>query len=299
MAIIRKGLTPQRIRSLFGIVLAGMLFAELKSAATSSAPALIREPIVLADEVVISPVGDDRSFVSFLKRDPLAALEQARADHLRDVRDYNCTFVKQELLPGGMSAEQVIAVNFRQEPYSVVMHWLKNPGKAERVIYVKGRWTDAGQSDPALREQAMCQPGAIARLIVKSLKQPIRGSLAQQSSRRCIDEFGFARGLDLLITYCRMARDRGELDLRYVGTSEIDGRPTWVVERRLPYAGPEGRYPDRIAVVHIDQQWRVPVSVHCFADDARTLLLGRYDYADVVMGVGHGENVFDPKSYGM
>lgn len=298
MSKLRSRLTPNRMLTLFGLALASILFIEFKSSGAAGT-ALIREPVVLADEGPPAPLNNDQSFAAIVRRDPLRALEIAREDHLRDVRDYLCTFIKQEELPSGLSDEQTIAVQFRQEPYSVVMHWLKNPGKAERVIYVKDRWIDTEATDPLLRDMAVCQPGAIARLLVKSLKQPIRGRLAQQSSRRSIDEFGFARSLDLLIKYCHVARDRGELELRYVGTSECAGRPTWVIERRLPYKPGDDTYPDRIAIIHLDQEWRIPVSVRCYADDARTRLLGRYEYSDVKLGVRLEESVFDPTTYGM
>ena len=89
-----------------------------------------------------SPAPNARpGFDDLIRRDPLAALEQAQSEHAAKVRDYRCTFVKQELLDSGLSAEQTIATSFRAEPYNVVMHWLKNPGKAERVIQtLLGEW---------------------------------------------------------------------------------------------------------------------------------------------------------------
>lgn len=295
----RPHLTPSRIRMFFGLALLAIFIVEIRTSAPLSAKLIPAEPaVVLAREVPVGTFAQD-SFDSIVRTDPLRALTMAREDHERTIRDYTCTFVKQELLPSGMSEEQTIAVQFRQQPYSVHMHWLKNPGKAERVIYVAGRWVDANAERNEERDLAVCQPGPVARLFVKSLKQPIRGDLAKESSRRCIDEFGFGRSFELLIKYSLLAQQRGELKLEYKGESQFAGRPTVVIERHLPYIGPDGDYPDRIAIIHLDKEWRIPVSVRCYADDARTQLLGRYEYSDVKLAAGLSDAQFEPTNFGM
>ena len=209
--------------------------------------------------------------------------------------------VKQEMLPSGMSEEQEIDVLFRQKPYSVVLTWRRNPGLAERVIYVKDRWIDDDADTADERQLAVCQPGPVARLLVKSIKQPIHGKLAKKSSRRYVDEFGFSRALDLLIKYCEIARESGDLKLDYCGETRFDGRPVWVVRRTLPYTGVTGLYPDRIAEVFIDKEYRVPVAVYCYSDDAKEPhnLLGKYEYRNIRMQAGLSEADFDPQTYGM
>jgi hypothetical protein len=155
----------------------------------SDGPAVVLSPpakvLLAAESVGIDP------FEKLLRNDPLAALIDARARHVREVSDYQCVMVKQELLPSGMSEEQEVNVKFRAEPYSVFMEWTRNPGLASRALYVKGRWTDPSASDPAERDLAVAQPGKIAQLFVKSIKQPVHGGLAKRTSRRFIDDFGF------------------------------------------------------------------------------------------------------------
>jgi hypothetical protein len=291
-------MTPRRLRAVAAATLAITFLFQLRAASPVAENMIPALPLVYASE---SPAAawDSPSFDSIIHRDPLEALRLAHQDHQRAVREYTCTFVKQELLPSGLSPEQVIAVKFRARPYSVMMHWLRNADKADRVIYVQDRWVDADADDPAERDLAVCQPGPIARLLVKSLKMPIRGSLARMTSRRCIDEFGFDRSMELLIRYSEIARQRGELSLTYQGESEFGGRPTYVIERRLPYDGPGGIYPDRVAVIHLDRERRIPLCVRCFADDERSHLLGRYEYRDVDLSADLPDDAFDPAAYGM
>jgi len=62
--------------------------------------------------------------------DPLAYLQKARRSYNTKVRDYICTFSKQELLGTQMSRKQVADVKFREGLFSVYMHIHTNPAKA-------------------------------------------------------------------------------------------------------------------------------------------------------------------------
>ena len=291
-----RRVTRRRATFIVGLVLITVFCLEYLFSAEPDAPVTLQEPIVLAEKMA----GAD-SFDALMRHDPLAAMIEARAQHLREVIDYECVMMKQELLPTGMSEEQEIKVKYRQEPYSVYMEWQRNPGMAARVIYVKGRWTDSTAQEPEDRELAVAQPGVIARIFVKSVKQPIHGRLAKKSSRRFIDEFGFQKTFDRLIGVCEMGRSKGELALEFCGESQFDGRPVWVIRRHLPYITEGGRYPDRTAEIFIDRGLRVPVAVYCYSDDDRQLghLLAKYEYRGIRMRVGLTDKDFEPVTYGM
>lgn len=290
-----KNLPHRRIQLVIGALLVCILYVQFALTDENEVVLSSRSPIVMAATVAQDP------FEKLIQTDPLKALKEARERHLKQVKDYRCTLVKQEMLPSGMSEEQEIDVLFRHEPYSVMFHWQRNPGLAERVIYVKGRWIDEDAENPEERDQALCQPGAIARLLVKSIKQPIRGSMARKNSRRYLDEFGFSHALYLLVKYCDIAKAKGELKLEYCGETRFDGRPVWVVRRTLPYVAEGGPYPDRVAEIFIDKEYRVPVAVYCFSNESKEprYLLGKYEYRNIQLGVGLSETDFDPSTYGM
>lgn len=292
----RRRLSQRRVQVLCGLLLAGALYAQLEFNADYEPVLAKGTPVVYAAE---QPVADP--FERLIRRDPLEALAQAKKQLVRDSRDYACNFVKQERVGSTIRAEQEVSVMFRPQPYSVMMHFVRNPGLAERAIYIKDKWTDNDATDPALRELAVCQPGKGLSLLLKSIKQPIHGTMAKRSSRRSMDEFGFERALDLLIKYCDLARERGELTLEFKGETHFDGRPVWVVRRVLPYTAEGGRYPDRIANIYIDKVYHVPVAVYCYsADDGGPMnLLGKYEYRNVRFDPGLTEKDFDPATYGM
>ncbi len=288
--------THRRIKLLVGLILAGILYLQYELSGENEVVLSSRAPVVLAAERM-----DADPFERMIRTRPLDALIAARERHIRLVEDYTCTLVKQEMLPSGMSEEQEIDVLFRQQPYSVVLHWRRNAGLAERVVYVKDRWIDPDPDSPEERDLAVCQPGAVARLLVKSLKQPIRSALARRTSRRSVDEFGFTRALDLLIKYCQIAKESGELKLDFCGESRFDGRPVWVVRRHLPYTDANGLYPDRLAEIFFDKEYRVPVAVYCYSDDNKSsaTLLGKYEYRNIRLHAGLRDADFDPATYGM
>ena len=72
-------------------------------------------------------------------------------------------------------------------------------------------------------------------------------------------------------------------------------RPTYVFERRLPYTGDHGLYPDRLLVVHLDQECLLPTCCIAYADEAGTKLLGRYVITDVKFNVGLTDSDFARK----
>lgn len=287
--------SQRRIQIGCGLILVAILYGQL--AMESPKPVInTGAPVVYAD----APVAAD-PFEKQLRSDPFAGLVESRNRLVRDARDYTCTFVKQERIDGEITDEQEANVKFRSEPYSVMMEFTRNAGLANRAIYVKGKWRDESADDESLRELAVCQPGNGLSMFIKSIKQPIHGTLAQKSSRRAIDEFGFRRALDLLIKYSEQARATGELKLEFVGETRFDGRDVWLVRRTLPYTGLDGKYPDRVANVYVDCRHLVPVAIYTYSDDdeAPEHLLGKYEYRNVRFNVGLTEKDFDPATYGM
>ncbi len=293
---LMKRINRNRARFFLGFGLIAIFCSQFPLSAGPNASIDRQAPIIRETEMANAD-----SFEALIRHDPLKALIEARTQHLRAVIDYECVMVKQELLPDGMSKEQEIKVKFRHAPYSVYMEWQRNPGLAARVLYVKGRWNDATATDPAERELAIAQPGAIARIFVKSVKEPIHGCRARRVSRRFIDDFGFQKTLDRLIGVSELARSNGELTIDFIGETQFDGRPVWVVRRILPFKGEGGVYPDRIAEILVDKEFRVPVAIYCYSNEDRQPrnLIAKYEYRSVRMQVGLTDQDFEPLTYGM
>lgn len=238
-----------------------------------------------------TPVDVSGTHADLARRDPEAFLRFCREEYQRrDVRDYTCTFKKQELVKNRLTPLQEIAAQCREEPFSVNLLWIKNASAAKRALYVENAWTDRQG-----RKLAWFRPaGSLIRLIVPKIKQPIHGRRAKADGRRTLDQFGFRRTLDLIIKYVELGRENGVMDLRFVGQGDVQGRPTFVFERLLPFTGEEEPYPDRLLRYHIDLQWLVPTACYSYSDANGRHLLGSYVLTNVKFDVGLSSSDFDP-----
>lgn len=217
-----------------------------------------------------------------LTRDPVV-ITKLSAQRYADVRDYRCRLIKQERIDGKLRDVEEVDVLFRHAPHSVFMTWVRNADQVRRALFVD----DGKLVNDKGEKMAKVEPnGAIIRLFIKEVEMEIHGPRAREASRRTIDEFGFGATLALLERYNTIGRERGVLDMRFEGEGTIDGRPTYVVVRRLPYDGPKSLYPDAKLVLHIDQEYLLPTGIFSYADAEGRELLGSYMFTRVQLNAG-------------
>lgn len=282
-----------RIFVVAGLVLSCLFYGDvLNLGGESSADPIpeILEAAFAAPSLPAAPLKASRLY----QEDPLAYLQLARREYDNRVRDYVCQFTKQELLGGRLTAEQVAEAKFREGPFSVYMHITKNPQRARRLLFVQDRIVKDGKQHLTIQPE-----GPIARLLVNSVQRPVDGKDARRASRKPITQFGFAQSLDMLIKYAEIAKDRGRLDVRYIGESEIGGRPTHVIERWLPIDDTSYPWPDARVIIHMDQEWNLPLACYSYADFECKKLLGKYTYTNVHLNVGLQDADFEAKTYGL
>ncbi len=295
MSVPDKWLASRRVRIVGALVVASLAGAACHQAMNRGA---VRSAVALeavAQAKMPLPTDAMDPFEASARRDPLSALRQASQECERLVRDYICTFVKQEQVQGRLRKAQDIRVQCRTEPFSVLMEWETNKDKCDRVLYVKGKWRNGKGGD-----QAWADPAGWAIDILLGPKggvlQNIHGGMAKATARRTVDQFGFINTFDLLLLYSDMARERGELDLAYLGQSELNGRPTYLFRRRLPYTGEDGRYPERLLLAHLDRDTHLPIGVFTWADDEKQELLGSYVFKDIELNPGLPAEVFSKEA---
>ena len=220
--------------------------------------------------------------------DPQVLLETAFERYREEVKGYRCLFTRQERVGGKLTRPQIIDVTYRESPPAMALRWVYNADRVRRLVYERGR--DRG---PSGQELAIIEPaGRIARLCSRRLPIEIHGDLARRSSRYTIDQFGFRATLERVLRVNGVAAERGELDLRVAGTGRVSGRRTIVLERRLPYTGAGGVYPDALLVLHLDEQWLLPVAVYSYGDADGRVLLGSYVATEVELNPTLDERAF-------
>jgi len=204
--------------------------------------------------------------------DPVALLEQALIRCDRDIQDYECVFERQERIDGELLPTQRVKVAYNDDPRTVHMVWLENIGQVRQAWYADGEnLNDSGEPHVVIEPA-----GKILRALAPRISLDPNGDIARRSSRFGINQFGFRSTLERILEGVRRFDADGVMQIAYVGEGRIDNRPTHVIVRRLPYTGPDGPYPEAKLIVHLDQQWLVPVAVYCYADAGEQTLLGRY-----------------------
>ncbi len=248
------------------------------------------------DSIVLGPIAAPEpaahvrteSLTARFRKDPRSLARMAIDRYNAQVTDYRCVFRKQERIGGKLRPVEEIQALYRKQPNSVYMTWLSNADQVRRCLYVDR----PDFVDDQGRKFALVEPaGFLVRLVVSKVEIPIHDKVARQASRRTIDEFGFGATLTLLDRYNSAAMQRGVLDLRYAGEGLFDGRPTYILERRLPYT-PGGEFPDAKLVIHFDQETLMPILVRSFADEQGNELLGSYEFVNVQLNPGLTEADF-------
>lgn len=223
--------------------------------------------------------------INIAKTNPTEFLELALEHYQHHIKDYTCTFIKQELLGSKYTQEQYIKVKFLDRPFAVFMKWIENAELVDRVLYVKGRYGDKALVKPA---------GLLGWFVIGHIKRPVNGPDAAKVSRKRLDQFGFENNLKLIIEINKLAEKKNELDFRFIGEEDFAGRKTLKFQRILP---DKPEYPDQKLIVYIDKEWLVPVGIYCY--NSRGKLLGKYIYKDIRLNVGLALKEFSPEANGL
>ena len=208
------------------------------------------------------------------KTDHIALLEMCLKNYNSNYRDFSCTFIKEERIHGQLSAEQHIQVKHLSSPFSVALHWTKNPPIGDAVLYVEGKY----------KNQMIVRPRGLLKLLVPSVLRKPDGPQAMNSTLRPVNMFGFGRGLESLISVYRQAEKAGDLKTTFGGyaqigadpETEIPGRKCFVLIRYLP---PKNDYPAYKTVIYIDAEYLIPICIEGFDWDEK--LQCRYLYKDL------------------
>jgi hypothetical protein len=261
---------PMRFHKLPAIILVVSILAMPNAAQAKEAQASVIMPEITAH------LQQER--LALAQANPTEFLQVSLKNYQNYVQDYTCLFVKQEFVKGKLSKEQQIEVKFREEPFSVFMKWVQNPGLVDHVLYVKGRNDDKALIKPA---------GWLGYLVPTHVTRPVNDPDSAKVSRRRLDQFGFANALQLILGVNATATEAGELKFDFKRESNLNGRKTFVFERILP---DKAQYPDNRLVLYVDQEWLLPVGTYAY--DTKGKLLGKYEYRDVKLNVGLSRNDF-------
>ncbi|RMF92573.1 MAG: DUF1571 domain-containing protein [Nitrospinota bacterium] len=212
--------------------------------------------------------------------DPLSLLFQMEKRY-QTVEDYTAILKSQERIEGRLKPESTIAIKFKK-PFMVYMKWLDGPHKGREVLYVEGK------NDNKL----LVQTHKWYQFFPLSLDP--YGSMAMEGNRHPITDIGIGRLIQLLTTNFRQAQANGEVQIVEASPDTIFQRPAYKIEARFP----AGKYYAPRVILHIDQEYLLPIQVTVF--DEADQMVEKYGYTNLRLNVGLTEHDFDKenKDYG-
>lgn len=226
----------------------------------------------------------ENQLLQFASDNHIALLEMGLSDYQQRISDYTCTLVKQERIGGKMRPEQQIEVKFKESPFSVVFHIVRNAGAADKIIFVEG----------ANDNKFLAHPTGLTGLLIPKVSRAVDDAQAAKASLRRVNQFGFARSLRSLLDQYESAAASGDLTQEFLGTGEVDGRATMVLARLLP---PKPQYPYNKVVIHLDRQYLVPTATFCYNRQGQ--LEAKYIFSNVQFNTGLSNEDFLARNNGM
>lgn len=230
--------------------------------------------------VVFGGAVSDGEFLAYGRGDRVLLVGEMKRNYDANVRDYTGRFDKQERVRGELLEEQSATFKFREDVFSLFMEWTKNPVQSDRLLYVVG----------ANDGKMVVHPTGWFSWI-RSVKRDPRCAAALKYNLRTCDQFGMRKMLDRLEELFAEGGEKGCIEVKYLGESEVDGRRCFGLEVSID----ESVGGDvRTVVVQIDVEYRLPVSVKSLGAEGE--LMSRYRYWQLEFNTGLGDDSFDRKT---
>jgi hypothetical protein len=232
--------------------------------------------LAAAESITFQGTGSPRTtdLAELARTDVVATVRACLERYQREVKGYTCILAKHERVDGKLREPEIIRCVFREQPFSVVMHWLEGAGAAEMTLFVRGEHDGKILVRPAglLAQKALKLGGK--HYVERATDDP----QVRSSSRYSMHEFGIARGMERTYRAWNAAQERGTLKAEYLGLQtvpEVGNRPCHILRRHCDPPEEEGLTSVTIA---IDAETWLQVSSVLKAGDE---LIGSYHFRDV------------------
>jgi hypothetical protein len=223
--------------------------------------------IVLTLLLFVAPVAAAQRPATALDASEVGRLLERLVSASASLRDYVCTFTKQEHVDGELQPVDTILLKQRRQPRCVYMKWVAGPHLGREAIHCPTKYG----ANFKVHEKS-----GIASWMTLSLDPA--GRIAMDGERHPITEAGIFFTVDELAR--RLVSDRARLRFERSGTDCLTTTQT----------EPTGHYAHRTEVC-LDPQRSLPVSLQVW--DASGQLLERYGYSDYRIDVGLTDRDFD------
>ena len=193
----------------------------------------------------------------------------------KGIHDYTALFLKRERIAGVMRPMEEIEMRF-QAPFKIYMSWQK-PDNGRVLTFTKGKNDN----------KILVNPGGMLRFMQVSLAPT--SALAMRNEHHSILEAGLHNTIMLLKRQYERGMRRNEMELRFRGYGEVDGRPTYHLEFICRADNPDDYYAYR-GEIWVDKENYLPTKLHIYDWDNK--LYEHYEYHRLRLNPGLGPGAF-------
>ena len=217
--------------------------------------------------------------------DPFGAMLSEAKTAYSKVRDYGCTFTRQERINGALSAEQVAEMKVRATPHAVHVKFAKPDGVAGMELCYAAN----------LRLGKLRYRPAGAKGINGFTSTTLDDPKVLAENRHPVNELGIGGVIDLLTSIAGREKVLNNPVEVFTGDYQFAGKTTVRYElfTRRPHAH---RYAYRM-LVYVDKESKLPVRFEAYDQPKPGLsvgdLLEAYSFSDLKLNVGLGDSAFD------
>lgn len=217
--------------------------------------------------------------------DPLGTMLSDAKSAYAKVRDYTCTFTRQERVNGVLKAEQVAELKCRVKPTSISLRF----ARPESVAGMEMAFVSTSRSGK-VRYRAAGAKGQNG-----SLRMSLDDPKLLAENRHVLTEVGIGPLLDLLDRIAHREKTLGNPVEAFSSDYLFAGKNVtrYEILTRRPHAY---RYAYR-CLVYVDKETKLPLRFEAYdAPKPGTLtgdLLEAYSYTDIKINVGLGDSSFD------
>ena len=217
---------------------------------------------------------------------PIAWLKEAKRNYTA-VKDYSCTLVAQERVNGRLQEQNIIAMKFRPQPFSVYMRWLGGPNNitGQEVAYVAGKNNNKMRVNPK---------GGLFKNIAGWQNIDVNDRRILDHSRHNILEAGLGNLIDQMLTHWEADRKHAKTEIK---TAEYKYQNRLCLRIETIRPDKANAYCYR-CVLYIDKDSKLPVRIEAYdwprqGGPVEGELLEMFSYVNLQFNVGLTDNDFN------
>ncbi|WP_437205721.1 DUF1571 domain-containing protein [Planctomicrobium sp. SH664] len=218
----------------------------------------------------------------------IPAIEHVRKslDVLKQVKDYEATLVKREIV-NGQDSSQTMQLRLRHEPFSLYLKF-EQPNAGREILFVHGQ----------NQNQVLAHEGSGLASLVGTVSLPLNDPRITGENRHALTDIGMKRLLELLIAQWELESKYGEIDVQFYPDAKLGNASCEVIQ--VTHPRPRNQFPYARTMLFLEKNSRLPLRLQNYAFPRQPgqpePLAEDYMYYGIKLNVGLTDGDFDRRN---